>query len=420
MSGRARYYSQPYSRLDDDQTWSTNIADADPEHYDPTTTAAKPGNTGEEMPLEPYPHYQADYGNPLNRYSAQLPSSEHDSPTRPASYYSRDSRPTSYRKESRDAIPASYHDKSKDARRTSYQPDYQPEYEDFEALKHRSARPAKAPRRFFWTDWSRKRKWIICGGIAATVIILIIIIAVAVALSVGSNFKYTPKFNIVTNEEAFTTGGATHNSVNDTNDGIGAGQDTYTYYQGDETNFPPLSSWISFDDMWNNNLPLLQTSCSGLDLSPDNSPEVIQDIYNAIQTVANVSLVDHRYIFATVLQESNGCVQVGHTTSSGGVTNPGLMQSHNGKAFDKSAASQSILQMITDGTQGTADGWGLVQNLNHYGNVYKASRGYNSGYVPKSGDLSTAAGATACYVTDIANRLTGWTTAKSTCPDDTV
>lgn len=42
----------------------------------------------------------------------------------------------------------------------------------------------------------------------------------------------------------------------------------------------------------------------------------------------------------------------------------------------------------------------------------------NSGYIPESGNLSEKAGATACYVTDIANRLTGWVRAESTCPDN--
>ena len=71
--------------------------------------------------------------------------------------------------------------------------------------------------------------------------------------------------------------------------------------------------------------------------------------------------------------------------------------------------------MVQDGTQGTKHGDGLVQNLNIYGNPYAASRGYNSGYIPKSGDLSEAAGATACYVSDIANRLTGWVYAETRC-----
>ena len=73
--------------------------------------------------------------------------------------------------------------------------------------------------------------------------------------------------------------------------------------------------------------------------------------------------------------------------------------------------------MVQDGTQGTSYGAGLVQNLNLYGNAYSAARGYNSGYIPKSGNLSEAAGATACYVTDIANRLTGWVRAPSKCQD---
>lgn len=94
------------------------------------------------------------------------------------------------------------------------------------------------------------------------------------------------------------------------------------------------------------------------------------------------------------------------------------MQSHNGYSFVASAASQSILAMVQDGTQGTEHGDGLVQNLNRYGDPYSAARGYNSGYIPKSGDLSGKAGATACYVTDVANRLTGWVDARSECPGD--
>ena len=73
--------------------------------------------------------------------------------------------------------------------------------------------------------------------------------------------------------------------------------------------------------------------------------------------------------------------------------------------------------MVQDGTQGTAGGAGLVQNLNLYGDLYKAARGYNSGYIPANGNLSAAAGATACYVSDIANRLTGWVKAKSSCTE---
>ena len=97
------------------------------------------------------------------------------------------------------------------------------------------------------------------------------------------------------------------------------------------------------------------------------------------------------------------------------------MQSHEGHAFVGAHAELSILQMIQDGTQGTdaSAGYGLVQNLDLYGDPYSACRGYNSGLIPPSGDLSEAAGATKCYVSDVANRLQGWVSDdKSTCKED--
>lgn len=266
--------------------------------------------------------------------------------------------------------------------------------------------------------WSRRRKIICLGLLPASIILLIIIIAVAVVFS-HKGYNYTPSTAQVNNTAAFTNGGATHNSVSDLTDGIGAGADTYTYYSGNASQFPASSKWISFGDMWNNNLDTIKNSCTWLKEGKNNSPQMVTDIYDSIQSRANASLVDHRFILATILQESGGCVRVGHTTSSGGVRNPGLMQSHNGHSYSASHTKLSILAMVQDGTQGTKDGNGLVQNLDTYGNAYEAARGYNSGYVPTNGNLSEAAGATACYVSDIANRLTGWVNAKSTCPGDT-
>ena len=91
------------------------------------------------------------------------------------------------------------------------------------------------------------------------------------------------------------------------------------------------------------------------------------------------------------------------------------MQSANGTSFDSKAPVPSILQMIRDGTQGTTYGNGLVQAINRYGNVYDAARIYNSGSIPADGNLS-GGGATSCYVSDIANRLTGWANAPHGCP----
>ena len=266
--------------------------------------------------------------------------------------------------------------------------------------------------------WSRRRKCVVIS-IATSVVLLIIIIALAVSLPRRKgSFKYTPSTAQVNNTIAFSEGGATRKSVNDTSVGIGPGTDTYTYYQGNASNFPIADKWVSFQDMWIANLDTFKQSCGWLDRGDNNSPEMIQDMYNAIQDRANASLVDQRIILATVIQETNGCPLVSHTTSSGGTRNPGLMQSHNGHEYNPKHSRLSILLMIQDGTQGTDAGWGLVDNLNLYGNPYRAMRGYNSGYIPESGDLSEAAGATACYVTDMANRLTGWVRAESTCPGD--
>lgn len=306
-----------------------------------------------------------------------------------------------------------YPDNARVSTRRTYD-DYD-EYDDYEALEKIKARRRRERRYRRRRERERKRRRILYGCLGATLLlILIIVVAVVVALK-NKKYDYKPSFAHVTNAHAFKSGGATHNSVNDTSDGIGAGQDEYRYYSGSASEFPPSTSWVSFADMWRNNLNTMQNSCEWLDAGKNNSPEVIVDIFNAIQSRANASLVDHRFILAIILQESNGCVRVGSTTSSGGVNNPGLMQSHNGHEYSSSHSELSIMAMVQDGTQGTEHGAGLVQNLNRYGNPYSAARGYNSGYIPRNGNLSEAAGATACYVSDVANRLTGWVNAKSSC-----
>lgn len=82
-----------------------------------------------------------------------------------------------------------------------------------------------------------------------------------------------------------------------------------------------------------------------------------------------------------------------------------------GNSASASSQAASIHQMIVDGTQGTSKGDGLVQCINQYGNIYAAARCYNSGEVNKN-DLNDPKGATPSYVTDIANRMTGWLNAE--------
>ena len=265
-------------------------------------------------------------------------------------------------------------------------------------------------------NWSRRRKLIVICGVIASILLVIILIAVAASMS--NKYDYSPSDAHVTKQEAFDLGGATYNDPANVDDSNATPVDQYIYYQGDATKFPDPSKWISFKDIWNANLNTLQNSCQWLGQGENNSPEMIQHIFDAIQDRANASLVDHRFIFATILQESNGCPRVGETESSGGVRNPGLMQSHNGHVYEPKHSKMSIMQMVQDGTQGTEYGDGIVQNLDLYGSPYRAARGYNSGYIPQSGNLSEKSGATKCYVSDIANRLLGWVTAETQCHED--
>lgn len=89
--------------------------------------------------------------------------------------------------------------------------------------------------------------------------------------------------------------------------------------------------------------------------------------------------------------------------------NTGVMQAFDGANFDAKDEAGSILQMIRDGTSGTAKGPGLRQNLEKWnGDIYVALRGYNSGSVNLE-NLNDPMGATPDYVQKIANRLMGHT-----------
>jgi hypothetical protein len=84
-------------------------------------------------------------------------------------------------------------------------------------------------------------------------------------------------------------------------------------YYGTASDFPDKSKWVEFDAMWNFSKPALTSSCSDLGVGScsdgagafgkgDNGEQMGQ-IYNSIQQIAEASLVDHRYILATILQE---------------------------------------------------------------------------------------------------------------------
>lgn len=210
----------------------------------------------------------------------------------------------------------------------------------------------------------------------------------------------------------------------------------YTLYLGNGASFagwPSRLQWLSFNDMWTINQHLISRSCNAIYKTPNLSPLETQSLYKAIQSVANSTRVDHRFILAVVMQETKGCVRATTSVSPDGtVRNPGLMQDHegthscnnNGKVQTPCPYDQ-ILGMITDGVAGTEKGNGLagaITSSNEDGvefaqAYYRAARFYNSGLIDGSGDLEKGT-ATHCYASDIANRLAGWVDAKSECTLD--
>lgn len=191
----------------------------------------------------------------------------------------------------------------------------------------------------------------------------------------------------------------------------------------------PNSTLTESSTRFTMNIPKIQQSCS-IYSQPAPTTEEIRDLYNAIQKVAVATKVDHRFIFAIIMQESSGCPRAATSTSPSGVKNPGLMQDHNGTnscnhdgKVQTPCPSSTIEAMINDGTAGTDGGEGLAGIINQIGggdNVqvyYEAARYYNAGFLDKSGDLG-APGATRCYASDIANRLIGLTTSPRTCDLD--
>jgi LysM repeat protein len=171
----------------------------------------------------------------------------------------------------------------------------------------------------------------------------------------------------------------------------------FVNYSGPASAFPDPSQWASYASLWQQNSTLM---------SYNDSASEIALIGSSITTVAQESGIDARVILCVIMQESGGNVRVGNTNN--GVNNTGIMQAFNGVSFNASDPAGSILQMVRDGTEGTASGPGLKQAFVQYGNYYVALRVYNSGSVDLN-QLNDPLGATANYVADVANRLMGHT-----------
>lgn len=90
-----------------------------------------------------------------------------------------------------------------------------------------------------------------------------------------------------------------------------------TWYSGPWSNFPPMSTWLSFDDMFDRNKNSMRSTGSTWD--------DIGRINVAIRNAAQMG-VDERVILGIIMQESHGYVGVITTPSPEGIPTAGLMQ----------------------------------------------------------------------------------------------
>lgn len=216
---------------------------------------------------------------------------------------------------------------------------------------------------------------------------------------------------------------------------------------------------------YRSNTPQMRASCAQWGV-PANSDQELAEMRDSILNVGAATNIDPRFILAVVLQESTGCVRVITTgkrafilslyspppyqcrpSTDGNISkplayshaNPGLMQSFNGTGscnnntaglglpgvvyngvVQTPCPSSEIYQMILDGTNGTVWGPGLVQDMAQQGLTdvsrwYRTARLYNGGRLEADGNLIGPC-CTPSYASDIANRLTGWTTAPRNFP----
>ncbi|KAK7994304.1 hypothetical protein PG991_015892 [Apiospora marii] len=179
-------------------------------------------------------------------------------------------------------------------------------------------------------------------------------------------------------------------------------------------NFPKMSSWLTFDQMFDAN----KNSMNQAGSTWDDIGRINVAIRNAAASIG----VDERVILGIIMQESHGYVGVVTTFSPGeGIPTAGIMQCSNCQGFpgqtglsqvfvvDSSSPNlqDQISAMVNGGTTH------FKANLQDFGNqwseesIYPALREYNSGSVNQN-DLSDGMGATPTYVSDISQRLTGW------------
>lgn len=202
---------------------------------------------------------------------------------------------------------------------------------------------------------------------------------------------------------------------------------TYTGDGSAGNGWPGQDQWLPFETLWEINQNIMNSSCSkiwSLGDGTDNTEQELADLKSAIEELSAKTKIDKAFIYVVMQQESLGCVRV--RTTSFSHANPGLFQSNQGAGSCNDGTNiqvpcpqSEIKQMVQDGVAGTPSGDGLEQLFGKATGetaqkYYRAARMYNSGSLDPSGSLGRG-GATACYCSDIANRLLGWSQGTSKC-----
>ncbi|KXJ97316.1 hypothetical protein Micbo1qcDRAFT_171017 [Microdochium bolleyi] len=187
---------------------------------------------------------------------------------------------------------------------------------------------------------------------------------------------------------------------NDTGASIMAGPN---WYSGPWWNFPGKDTWLSWNELWQRNDDNMVYAGSTWD--------DVGRLNVAIWNIANEYGIDPRVLLVMVMQESSGYVGVRTTYSWQGIATAGVLQCMNCPGYPgrNNLSQDEINGMIRGGAahfradldQVGGNGW-------EPSSVYPALRRYNSGVVDHN-DLSNGLGATTDYVSDIVQRLGGWT-----------
>ena len=166
--------------------------------------------------------------------------------------------------------------------------------------------------------------------------------------------------------------------------------------------------------MWDINSGIMKTACSDMDVGENNTDEMMADMLNWVIKGSDTEDIDRRVTTALIMQYSRGCV---HVSPGFNNTRFGITQAPNSSdscAGSEDCSDTTIQSMVFDGVEG------LLHDLSIFDGdfdqeTYVSFRIYDSGQVNQQ-DLSDTFGVgDACFVSDMANRLMGWTGTTSNC-----